>query len=296
MEREKSKGIRFRPWAVAISIRGPSPHKTRLRMTLSRSEDFSRMSTEPNRLQAFSENKARDMRPRRIHFLTTALIFLILPALWAFSDLGPAVLRMLWLPTSKQLLEPVPGEPQKLNSFPVTLAMSPDRHFLAALNAGYGTAESNFQQSIAILNLASNQVADFPDTRLGQHAHQSYFEGLAFSKDGSKFYASLGSITDPEGKKSGNTGNGIAVYSFAEGKITPLKVIPIPVRAFTGHKKPPAKDPEHPDAGAPAYPSGIAVVASQGKELLLVADNLSDDAALVDAESGDVVHRFDLSG
>ncbi|HZR30006.1 MAG TPA: beta-propeller fold lactonase family protein, partial [Terriglobales bacterium] len=219
----------------------------------------------------------------------------MLPALAAFSDLGPAILRTLWLPSSKQLLEPVPGDPQKLNSFPVTLAMSPDGHYVAALNAGYGTAESNFQQSIAILNLASNQVADFPDTRLGQHAHQSYFEGLAFSKDGSKLYASLGSITDPEGKKSGNTGNGIAVYSFAEGKITPLKVIPIPVRAFTGHKKPPAKDPEHPDAGAPAYPSGIAVVASQGKELLLVADNLSDDAVLLDAESGAIVHRFDLS-
>jgi len=186
------------------------------------------------------------MRQRHILFLTIAFVLLLLPALSAFSDLGPAILRTLWLPTSKQLLEPVPGAPQKLNSFPVTLAMNPDGRFLAALNAGYGTTESSFQQSIAILNLASNQVADFPDTRLGQHAHQSYFEGLAFSKNGSKLYASLGSITDPEGKKTGDTGNGIAVYSFAEGKITPLRVILIPARPFTGHKKPPAKDPEHP--------------------------------------------------
>jgi DNA-binding beta-propeller fold protein YncE len=252
------------------------------------------MSTEPNRLRTFSENKARDMRPRRIFFLTIALILFALPVLAAFGGLEPAVLRMLWLPSSKQLLEPVPGEPQKLNSFPVTLALSPDGHFVAALNAGYGTAESNFQQSIAILNLESNQVADFPDTRLAQHAHQSYFEGLAFSKDGSKLYASLGSITDPEGKKTGDTGNGIAVYGFAEGKLTPLKVIPIPARAFAGHKRLPVRDPAHPDA-APAYPSGIAVVAAQGKELLLVADNLSDDAVLLDADSGEVAHRFDLS-
>lgn len=42
MEREKSKGIRFRPWAVPIAIRGPSPHKTRLRMTLSKRVDFSK--------------------------------------------------------------------------------------------------------------------------------------------------------------------------------------------------------------------------------------------------------------
>ncbi len=239
---------------------------------------------------SFPEQKQK-MKPRLFLFVVAALLWATLPALLAF---GPAR-QLIWLPSSKQLIEPVPGQPQKLNSFPVTVALSPDQHFLAVLNAGYGTAESNFQQSIAVLDLQSNQITDFPDTRLGQKAHQSYFEGLAFSKDGSKLYASLGSITDPEGKKKDSTGNGIAVYSFAEGKITPLKVLPIPSRPFEGRKRPTTKDPEHPSDVAAAYPSGLAVVESQGKEMLLVADNLSDDAVLLDVESGKVVQRFDLS-
>ncbi len=234
------------------------------------------------------------MRTRPARALVVVAVLGIVPALLAFSSLLPPG-GFTWLPSSKQLLEPVPGEPQKLNSFPVTMALSPDRKFLAVLNAGYGTAESKFQQSITILNLESNQVADFPDARLGLHAHQSYFEGLAFSKDGSKLYASLGSVTDPEGSKQGDTGNGVAVYSFAEGKIAPLKVIAIPSRAFSGHKRPASTDPEHPVKVATAYPSGLAVVEAQGREMLLVADNLSDDAVLVDAESGKVVRRFDLS-
>ncbi len=239
---------------------------------------------------SFPEQKQK-MKPRLFLFVVAALLWATLPALLAF---GPAR-QLIWLPSSKQLIEPVPGQPQKLNSFPVTVALSPDQHFLAVLNAGYGTAESNFQQSIAVLDLQSNQITDFPDTRLGQKAHQSYFEGLAFSKDGSKLYASLGSITDPEGKKKDSTGNGIAVYSFAEGKITPLKVLPIPSRPFEGRKRPTTKDPKHPSDVAAAYPSGLAVVESQGKEMLLVADNLSDDAVLLDVESGKVVQRFDLS-
>jgi DNA-binding beta-propeller fold protein YncE len=218
----------------------------------------------------------------------------IVPAVVAFGGLAP-VTKLIWLPSSKQLMEPVPGQPQKLNSFPVTMAWSPDRHFLAVLNAGYGTAESNFQQSIAVLNLETNQVSDFPDARLGLHAHQSYFEGLAFNRDGTRIYASLGSITDPEGAKQGNTGDGIAVYGFTGGKITPLKVVPIPSRPFTGRKRSPDKEPEHPTNSVPAYPSGIAVVESQGKELLLVANDLSDEAVLLDPESGKIAWRFDLS-
>src|SRR5713226_6929494 len=181
------------------------------------------------------QRTVKEVRTRFIRALVAVAILGVLPAVLAFSSLAPPG-GFTWLPSSKQLLEPAPGEPQKLNSFPVTMALNPDGKFLAVLNAGYGTAESKFQQSITILNLESNQVADFPDARLGLHAHQSYFEGLVFSKGGSKLYASLGSVTDPEGSKQGDTGNGISVYSFAEGKIAPLKVIAVPSRAFNGHK------------------------------------------------------------
>src|SRR5215475_2981275 len=70
------------------------------------------------------------------------------------------------LPTSKQLQEPVPGSPHHTNSLPVTMALSPDGKYLALLNSGYGSAESKYQQSIAILDLATNQLRDFPDSRL----------------------------------------------------------------------------------------------------------------------------------
>jgi len=102
------------------------------------------------------------------------------------------------LSTSKTLVEPVPGEPQRTNSLPVTAALSPDGTYLALLNNGFGSAESDYRQSIAVLNLATNQLRDFPDARLGPHAQQTYFLGLAWSPDGRELYASMASLTDPE--------------------------------------------------------------------------------------------------
>jgi hypothetical protein len=43
------------------------------------------------------------------------------------------------------------------------------------------------------------------------------------------------------------------------------------------------------------YPAGLAVLTRNGREEVLVADNLSDDALLIDAARGEVLHRFDLS-
>ncbi len=103
------------------------------------------------------------------------------------------------LPSSKTLHLPAPGAPQRTNSFPTAIALSPDGKYLAILNNGRGTAESKFQQSIALLDLTSNQIRDFPDSRLGINARQTYFLGLAWSSDGTELYASMASLTDPEG-------------------------------------------------------------------------------------------------
>ena len=43
------------------------------------------------------------------------------------------------------------------------------------------------------------------------------------------------------------------------------------------------------------FPAAIAVVGPAGAEKLLVADNLSDDVLLIDAASGAIEKRFDLS-
>src|ERR1700729_3490276 len=88
------------------------------------------------------------------------------------------------LPSSKQLQEPVIGQPQRTNSFPTIAALSADGKYLALLNNGRGATESNYDQSIAILDLATNQLRDFPDPRLKVNARQTYFLGLAWSSDG----------------------------------------------------------------------------------------------------------------
>jgi hypothetical protein len=115
----------------------------------------------------------------------------------AFSLLGlSAVLlsaqsaqKEILLPTSKALLEPVPGEPQRTNSLPVTAVLSPDGKYLALLNSGFGSAESNYRQSIAVLDVATNQLRDFPEARLSPRALQTYFVGLVWSSDGKELYS-----------------------------------------------------------------------------------------------------------
>jgi len=205
--------------------------------------------------------------------------------------------RRINLPTSKTLTLPVPGYLARTNSFPATIALSPDGHYAALLNQGYGTQETGARQSIAILDLSNNQLHDFPDDRLSDEysTHQSYFIGLAFSSDGEHLYASMGSITDPPGEKPTSTGNGIAVYKLAAGQVTPerfIKIAPQPIAegrevAF-GLRKTPA-------GTALPYPAGLAVLQRSTGDRLLVANNLSDNVVLLDVNSGQIQKSFDLS-
>src|SRR6202022_617519 len=120
------------------------------------------------------------------------------------------------LPTSKQLLQPVPGSPKRLNSLPMGIAASPDGHYLAILNAGYGTYESQYAQSIALLDTNTGKLADFPELRTQLSAPQTFYQGIAFSADNTHVYASLDSLTAPEGGKPNQPGNAIAVYKEAD--------------------------------------------------------------------------------
>src|SRR6202040_297862 len=140
--------------------------------------------------------------------------------------------RRTHLPTSKALTLPVPGYLARTNSFPATIALSPDGRYAALLNNGYGTQETMSMQSIAVLDLKTNQLSDYPDKRFGEEVHQSYFLGLVFGSDGKHLYASVGSITDPTGQKAGDTGNGIAVYGFSDGKVRPERFIAVEPQAL----------------------------------------------------------------
>jgi DNA-binding beta-propeller fold protein YncE len=205
--------------------------------------------------------------------------------------------RQVPLPTSKVLIGVSPGVLGSLNGFTPTIALSPDRRYAALLDDGYGSERNHGHQSIALLDLASNQLSDFPDPRLGQEARQSYFLGLAFSADGLHLYASLGSITDPTGKKTGDTGNGIAVYSVGEGKISIERFISIaPQRIAAGKTVAFGLRKTAPGTAIP-YPAGLAVIAGAdgSADKLLVANNYSDNIVLLDSASGLVLKSFDVS-
>ncbi|MDR3726285.1 MAG: phosphoesterase [Terracidiphilus sp.] len=198
------------------------------------------------------------------------------------------------LPTSKQLIGEIPGHPQRLNSLPISMAVSPDGRYVITVNAGFGTYESRYEQSLAVVDTQTGAVADFPDARTLVNAKQTLYSGLAFSRDGSHLYVSLGSTTDPLGQEKDDTGSGVVVYSFKDGKIAPERIIPLPFQQLAPGRKTKLVGGVEGDKGMP-FPAAIAVVGKAGTEKLLVAGNLADDVLLIDAASGAIEKRFDLS-
>jgi DNA-binding beta-propeller fold protein YncE len=223
---------------------------------------------------------------------TLALGFLVLHG-------SPAKNGKLPLPSSKLLLEPVPGNPQPTNSFPTAMALSPDGKYLALLNDGYGTFDSDYRQSIAVLDIAANKLTDFPDARLERKARQTYFYGLAFSGDGKQLYASMSSMTDPAGKNPGSSGSGIAVYDFSSGNVKADGFIPFPASNRPAQTKTAPEDMDEEPSQAPGFtvpfPTGVTAFRHEGREMLLVADNLSDAAEIVDVTAKQVVKHIDLA-
>jgi YVTN family beta-propeller protein len=201
------------------------------------------------------------------------------------------------LPTSKQLIGEIPGHPQRLNSLPMSMAVSPDHRYVVTVDAGYGTVESNYEQSLSVLDTKTGVVADFPDHRTLVNAKQTLYSGLAFSQDGSHIYASIGSTSDPLGtlgKDGADTGSGVIVYGFADGKVTPQRLLHLPLEPLAPGRKTKLIGGVDGDKGVP-FPAAISVLEMAGAEKLLVADNLSDDVLLMDATSGAIEKRFDLS-
>jgi DNA-binding beta-propeller fold protein YncE len=207
---------------------------------------------------------------------------------------APVFAQIENLPTSKQLIGRIPGDPQKINGLPMSMAISPDGRYVVTVNAGYGTYESRYEQSLSVLDTRSGEVADFPDARTPLRAKQTLYSGLAFSADGAHLYASMGSLTEPGGNGKDAVGSGIVVYGFAEGKITPERLIRVPMEQLAPGRTTKLGPGASAGMGAP-YPAAIAVFAAAGREKLLVGDNLSDFALIMDTATGNVEKRFDLS-
>ena len=215
-------------------------------------------------------------------------VLLVLPCVGAAQTIS--------LPTSKQIIQPVPGSPQRLNSLPMAMAWSPDHRYLAMVNAGFSTVESNYQQSIAVLDTETGKLADFPDARTEVGAAQTLYNGIAFSADGTHVYASIDSLAQPEGGDETHTGNAIAVYRFTGSALTAERLIQVPLQKLApGHTQNQIGKPIPEGMAIPA-PAGLAVVKTKGgAEQILVADEFSDDVLLIDSASGKVVTRFDLA-
>jgi DNA-binding beta-propeller fold protein YncE len=211
--------------------------------------------------------------------------------------------RTITLPTSKQLAEPVPGQPQTLNSLPMTAAISPDGRYLAVVNAGFGTFESRYQQSIAVLDIKTGKVKDFPEPRTAIGLPQTLYSGLAFGNDGTHLYAVFDSLTAPQGGNAApqegsriETGNAVAVYGFKDGNVKAEQLLPVPLQQLAAGKLQNRIGAALPPGTAIPSPAGIAVrKGPAGTDELLVADNLSDDVLLMNAVTGKLLRRFDLS-
>ncbi len=210
------------------------------------------------------------------------------------ASAGPAAAQTVDLPTSKALIGPIPGHPQRLNSLPMSMAVSPNGRYVVTVNAGFGTFESKYEQSLAVLDTQTGSVQDFPDERTREVDPQTLYSGLAFSGDGSRIYASMGSETDPDGKAKGATGNAVVVYRFTDGKVVPERLIQLPLVQLAPGKTTRLIGEKDGDKAIP-FPAAIAVVDAPGAEKLLVAENLSDDVLLIDAATGAIEKRFDLS-
>jgi len=210
------------------------------------------------------------------------------------------------LPSSKQIVGVVPGDPKGLTSTPVGMAVSPDGRWVVTVNGGYGSYEGGYAQSLAVLDTTTGKVQDFPDERTVGRSGQVLFSGLAFSGDGKRLYGSIDSLTDATGSRDGDTGSGVQVYGFDGGKLTRERVIKIPAQKLAAGKTTKlggGRGGAAESAVGVPYPAGIAVLPGQTwneghTELipsLLVADNLSDDVVQIDTATGKVIAVFDVS-
>src|SRR5262245_7173664 len=114
---------------------------------------------------------------------------------FVFPALQIAAQTPTQLPNGR-LLGEVPGHPRTINNLATAAAVSPDGRFVVFLHSGYGTYSEDSKhsyQSLSVLNVATDALTDFPETRLDHHARQTYFLGLAFSLDGKHLYASMAS-------------------------------------------------------------------------------------------------------
>ena len=147
-----------------------------------------------------------------------------------------------------------------------------------------------------MLDTASGKLLDFPNASTSRRGPQTLFSGLAFGSDGKHLYVSIASLTHPLPNQQVATGNGILVYALDADRITEQRLLPIPLQQLAdGKQQNEMENTQLPPGMANPFPSGLTVIHGKHGDRLLIADNLSDDALLMNASDGKILHRFDLS-
>jgi hypothetical protein len=126
------------------------------------------------------------------------------------------------LPSSKEL-GAVPGNPQRVNSLPISMAVSPDGRYVVTVNAGYGTFESAYDQSLAVMDTQTGKVTDFPDARTGLTSKQTLYSGSGVQRGWEACVREHGfadgadcgqSVQSDEGRRRGAAG----ISGYGEGE------------------------------------------------------------------------------
>ena len=86
------------------------------------------------------------------------------------------------------------------------MAVSPDGRYVVTVNAGYGTFESKYEQSLAVMDTQTGKVVDFPDERTATTGKQTLYSGLAFSRGWETFICEHGFADRSDGECEGRCG------------------------------------------------------------------------------------------
>ncbi len=221
-------------------------------------------------------------------FAVSAVIFWC-PLAGAFGQ-GP----IRDLPSSKRL-GPVAGNPQRVNAMPAASAVSPDGSRVAFVHTGYGSNANENRQSITLVETATGKITEYNEAKLKLKAKQTFSFGVAFSDDGRHLYVPFGSSTDPGGNAPESTGNAIGVYAVG-AKLQLERFIPLPVVELSKGKSALELSMGLSGTHQTPFPAGIAVFARDGREKLMIAEQLSDTVAIVDTATGRLESRIEVGG
>src|SRR5262244_3455800 len=105
-----------------------------------------------------------NLRPRLIPIIAYCFLLQVLPT----RAQTPTALP------NGRLLGEVPGRPRTINNLATAAAASPDGRFVVFLHSGYGAYSEDRKhsyQSLSVLNVATDTLTEFSETRLDHGAH-----------------------------------------------------------------------------------------------------------------------------